>query len=156
MTTTDKAIEVASKAVDKVSNVDTSPLQEKLVSMLDALQEGAIQIGNTAVKYAPDVGEAVLAITRINSLAELVPAILTVIAACICFKYYMRLWSWSKKIANEECDGFVYIVPVTFTIFYVAVTNFAVRTLIDVWLWIGVFEPKLYIAKQIVDSVLTK
>lgn len=49
---TDTITKITTKVIDTASS---DAVQQKVVSMLDALEQGAVQIGHTAVKYAPDV-----------------------------------------------------------------------------------------------------
>ena len=123
-------------------------IETKVLSMLDALQNGAVELGGQIVKYTPDVVNAVLDVTVIagsqNIVTGLFWLILAIVTARICFKT-----DWGKTYDDITCDqvkkllfGAVAIVSSLVTTYY----------LLDVWNYVAIISPKLYIAHQIIEK----
>lgn len=125
----------------------TEPVEQKLVSMLDALQSGVVEIGGKLVKYTPDVVDAGLAVVRIDCASNLIYSALFVFAVAAC---WCALIKWCKEI-DVETNSQANIIR-AFLLVPLAIV--AIRLMLDVWWWVGMFEPKLYIAHKIMEQVM--
>lgn len=140
-------------AVDVAKDAGTG-IEGKLVEMLDALQNGAVKVGEQVVKYSPDVADAALWVVRIDGAQKLVLGIVALIALYPCVRWTLRLFGWAKKAVKTSYDGIAYAVPILGAIGTVMVAGAAATPLLNVWNWIAVIEPKLWLAKQIIAAVL--
>ncbi len=120
----------------------TDVVENKIVSILDALQNGAMEIGGQMVKYAPDVAATALMVTRIDGIQWMV---VTVVALILGFGL---IWL-AIKIEDHDATG-----PVVG--FGLGVSIFGLFNFLNIWNWIAIFEPKLYIAHQIINTTLGK
>jgi hypothetical protein len=132
----------------------TQGVEEKLVSMLDALEKGAVQVGDAVVKYSPDVAEATLAVVQIDAAGKLIIGTLCTIAAYVAY----RVARWGiKEFVNDMVgaeDGLIAPSIVFGVLFFVPPFIGAIIYLADIWNWVAIFEPKLYLAKQIIKAAL--
>lgn len=130
-------------------------VETKIVSMLDALQQGAVTVGHVAVKYAPDVADAVLNIVRIDALGKLIPAIAFFI---ICLSVFIYIVKYIRKVYANKKEDYDFndkiFIACMCSLPFVTVGIISSLVLLNIWSWVAVFEPKLALAKQIIDSVL--
>lgn len=143
----EKTIEVASQNSDAIQN--------KVVSMLDALQNGAVEVGTQVVKYTPDVIDAGLWVIRIEGIQALVFSLSFLLPLWLLHPFAKRSLAWAQAATKEDDDNFPsFLLPI---ILYGIVILFAAQAfyiLTNIWSWVAVFEPKLYLAKQIIASVI--
>lgn len=129
----------------------TSDFEDKLVDMLDALQNGVATVGDKVLEYGPDVVEMALWVVRIDGMQYLLTGIVCAMtSALLTFKYLNRLWEWARK--HDEGSEFM----VTIVIFIISglLTTIAIARLSNMWGWVAVFAPKLALAKKVVESAL--
>lgn len=126
-------------------------LENKAVEILDKSQQAiasfADKLTDLAKQYGPEVADAALQMARIDALSGLVPAIFTVAATVIVGPKVVRnLRKWQEKDPYDPGPLILLVVSgAVAAIFNLA----AIMTLLDVWRWVGVFEPKLWLAKRI-------
>lgn len=134
----------------KEVNVET-----KIVEMLDALQNGAIKIGEGVVKYSPDVADAALWVVRIDALENIVFWLIFFIMFLLPLVYIKSIWAWcvSKEYSSNESSTVLGLIGLVAS-FIAAIIGFF--NLTTIWNWVAVFEPKLYLAKQIISATLGK
>jgi hypothetical protein len=146
---------MAKEAVEAAKEV-TPSVEGKLIDMLDALQNGAVKVGETVVKYSPDVADAALWVVRIDGIQSLITGLIFLIVIFPLWSWQKRLWQWGSKIGWDSDDaqmGFAFgSAPLVAGIVISAVV--VKKTLLNAWVWIAVFEPKLWLAKQIIDAVV--
>ena len=151
----------------------TDKVEEKIVSMLDALQSGVVHVGEQVVKYSPDVADAALWVVRIEGVSALIYGVIGLFAiaiAIILFRKY--LWHNSQYTAefklycskqgveerihrNNANNHYFWRLAFGFSALGFTFVGFGfLKKLLDIWNWVAVFEPKLYIAKQIIDAAL--
>lgn len=129
--------------------VPSDALQSKLIGMLDSIKNGEVVIGQETVKYAPDVVNAALNVVRIGAVQQLVYGVIGLVVAVVFFK------KAHGNITKSLEDG-------RFELFLVGVVQGAAVVvgvvdayfLVDVWNYVGIFQPKLYIAHKIVEKML--
>lgn len=131
-------------------------LEQKVITMLDALEKGAVTVGDAAVKYAPDVADAVLGVIRINGLSAVMTALISFVLLMFvgCF-----LWKVHKKwlaVDPEYLKGVTGFSLLGSIIFFGFASAVLITDVFNVWNWVAIFEPKLALAKQIVDAALNK
>lgn len=128
-------------------------IEQKVVNMLDALEKGAVHVGDVVVKYSPDVAEATLMVVRIDGVSSIATG---VVAGVLCYLWFV----WANKL-RKKADEASYADSALFgtasvVCFVGSVVAFSVSmiNLLDVWNWVAVFEPKLYLAKQIIKAAV--
>jgi hypothetical protein len=103
--------------------------------------------------YAPQVTDLALTSVRITALRNFIAALLGVVFVVVAIKYLVRWW----KVKMDPLDD-VEMVRVMGTIFggigLAIIGSISITMLIDPWLYIALANPKLYLAKQIMDTVL--
>jgi len=122
-------------------------IETKLVSMLDALQNGVAEVGGKIVKYTPDVVNAAEWVVRIDGAQELVFSIFGLLLGVFSAKF---LFKHAKIWCDNNGNPIGYIGGIGAVVFSTA----SFFSIINMWTWIMIFEPKLYIAKQIIESVV--
>lgn len=130
-------------------------LENKAVEILDASQKAmgafADKLGELAKQYGPEVAEAALQMARIDAINTLVPGLIT---APIGFFAYRKIMAHvaATKAKNPEnfdifdCEIFI-LAPLSIVIFIASLIS--IESLVNVWAWVGIFEPKLWLAKRI-------
>lgn len=127
-------------------------LENKAVEILDKSQAAigvfADKLTEMAKQYGPDVADAALQMARIDALSGLLPAIVIACTlAYACKKAIPPLIVWTKG-ADSYNPG-----PVFAWIFGGGITAaifiWASTVVLDIWRWVGIFEPKLWLAKRI-------
>lgn len=123
-------------------------IETKILSMLDALQNGVITVAGQTIKYAPDVMQAALSVTVINGVQDLMFSIIFLLALIIFV--FILIFGIKQVKLNQFNDGWQAfgVVGCFFSsvCFLISICN--------VWMWVEIFNPKLYIAHQIVQQVL--
>lgn len=137
----------ATKAVKEVAGDDA--VQTTVIRMLDALQNGAVEVGHTVVKYTPDVVDAALWITRIDGIQQ----VLSFIFLSALSIPFILAGKKIKKLPSYDINGYWGVPSIFYAVAGLLLLS-ALNVILNVWIWIEIFEPKLYIAKQIVDKVL--
>lgn len=135
-------------------------LQKKLLEILDALQHGTVLIGDKVYNYAPDTLDMLLWIVRVNGIqafiTSLVSIILFVFGIRLTQKCYARRTELCKERRNyfDEEDIFLIAVraaPTAIVGFFAAIGMYQ---LVSVWTYVAIFQPKLWLAKELVEKVL--
>lgn len=173
---TDKTTKIIEKTVEIASN-NSDAIQNKVVGMLDALQNGAVELGSQVVKYTPEVVDAGLWVVRIDGLNSLFWSLICFLFCSVvlykiipkAIKHHNDYCSyrnansygrtpeekdeWTRvKSYKDSYDKSVLCWGIV-TVATMAIVP-AILTLTKVWQWVAVFEPKLYLAKQIIASVV--
>lgn len=128
-------------------------VEGKLVEMLDALQHGVVKVGETVVQYSPDIADAALWVVRIDGIQFVMIAISCLLWAIFAKILGKKLWVWARKV-DPDFDSPAIAVPVIVWASGVATFGIALAKLFSIWNWVAIFEPKLWLAKQIISSVL--
>lgn len=125
-------------------------VENKLVDMLDALQNGVIEIGNQTLKYAPDIQQALLAVVRVDALQHLVYGVVAAIVVKWSYESIKKGCELNKQ-DKYSVDGAGHVIAgVMLGVFSLVSVTF---TLLDVWCWAGLFDPKIYLAHKLLDKV---
>jgi len=122
-------------------------VEQKVVSMLDALQTGVVEVGHQVVKYAPDVGQAVLGVVQINGINNLAqPLLLSIIMVILLVLNFNKFILLCRR-AEEEIVAYVFG-----GILYLLAMCVAISYTLDIWDWVAIFNPKLALAHKIIQS----
>lgn len=132
--------------------IGSEAVQAKVLEMLDALQNGAAHIGDQVVKYSPDIANAALWVVRIDGIQSIIGAIVMIPISFLFAKWAKKYYAKLKE-DREHDEPPVMLVGV---LWIGAITGWvtSLLTLSGVWNWVAVFEPKLYLAKQIIKAAL--
>lgn len=125
-------------------------VEAKALDLLDkggaALGQFADKLGDLAKQYGPDVVNGALEIARIDALSQLVPSILFL---AVLAYFGGNATQYLRKLFDEGDDALAIPLLVVGGIITAVLGLCAIATVCDVWVWVGVFEPKLYLAKKI-------
>lgn len=156
----DKTVQTVTEAAKQVA-VATKPLQDKLIEVIDQIQASII-------KVAPDALNITLEVTRMNCLVHILEYIMVCIVfgipGSICLlklithiKGYINWRTFEgdkaepfRKYKNSDDTAFFLVFPALFCSIVIASNLYY----INFWYFIGVLEPKLYLAKELVNKVL--
>jgi len=129
--TADKALDLASKEMDKI----TSALS---------------QLAHT---YGPDVVNAAVEVARVDALQG-------IIHWCILFVFMFATFMGGFCIIRNKValwDRYDSPTPAAVVMFFSFLFSggffIAILLTLDVWNFVGIFQPKLYIAHQIISSI---
>lgn len=127
-----------------------SELESKAVDILDKLDAVVTQ-------YAPEVGEAVVEAVRITSIGSLISALILIILSSILMFLTLK-WAtyYTLKADSESCmeegldprAGFWFVSIIGHFMFAILAIS-AICIICDIWVWVGIFNPKLALAHQI-------
>ena len=121
-------------------------IEEKAVDILNQLEALAKQ-------YTPDVIDAAINVTRIEGLSAIIGGFAMLVCIYPAYNAAIRLYRYFTK--KQEQDRYadwelcVMSVVVVGPIIVLCLAIFGLANVLDIWRWVAVFEPKLYIAKQI-------
>ena len=136
---TEKVIDKASSLVEKIgaTAIDIFDASKKVV--IDAID----QYGSQAI-------EAVLWVVRIDAIQTLVVALFWFILFIFIFKKSFDKFRQAIKQNDTPEVWFISMVVCTFLLFIKA------APLINVWNYVAVVKPEIYLVKQVVDIVKNK
>lgn len=116
----------------------------------------AAKISAEAIQnYGPIAWETTLWLVRIDRIEMLCKGFLALAILIIFQKYcYIKLWEWAEKKARSS-DGTSYIPALVLTAgIYIFSPIGVLLSLFNIWNWVGLFWPELYLAKIALDKVL--
>ncbi len=126
--------------------------QETGVQLIDnRLQAIADKLADLAEQYGPEVTDAMLAVTRLQGFEYLIYGVLFLIPSVI-----IGLFAWYKflksGIKNKDIDeiGTGLLLGTVSALGFIITGSF----LFDIWTWVAIFEPKLAIARKLLEGVL--
>ncbi|WP_020473636.1 hypothetical protein [Zavarzinella formosa] len=138
---------MSKKAIETVKEMVPS-VEEKLVEMLDALQNGAVKVGEQVVKYSPDGADAALWVIRIDGIQTILSALVCVPASWLFARWAKKSFAWMREQDFHDEPPIV-VVGALWTI-SIGCAFKAIFTFFNAWNWVAIFEPKLWLAKQII------
>lgn len=150
------AIQAASSAV---GNVATSVANSTFADKLGGKVLGWVDAFEAVTKqYAPDVVKAALEVVRISCLNTLAHSWFYMLLSIALLVYGLKKLRSKAETLIEE-DTFLDFVPVAAKV--VSLIAGAILFLnnmggvIDVWPYIGVIEPKVYVARMAMEKIVT-
>lgn len=156
----DKAVtaaQVADKAVDKVSDFVTIAA-EKATNVFEA---AANILTDAVATYGPQAVDAVLWVVRFDAVQYLVIGwlmfIVAMSGAIFAWTGFTRR-NWRRRwIEGSEGDNFLqFIMGLVLFITVILTGIHSIGRVTDVWQYVAVAKPELYLAKQAVDIVKAK
>jgi hypothetical protein len=128
-------------------------LTDKASQYINALEEITKQ-------YAPDVVNGALVVVQLSGVGEIAPALLYGLVFPLCVWWFFWFFNQKPKTETYHEKRWDYYEPgpqiiggsVIFVggILWIA----AVCIVLDIWNWIRIFEPKLWIAYKILEKLL--
>lgn len=128
-------------------------VQQKVLDMLDQLQQGAVMVGDTVVKYAPDMADTMLMIVKIDGIQRILEILMALITGLLLL-YATRKSRGHQIRIDPRCDTPFIMIPISLGIGGVIATLTSICAFINIWTWMAIFEPKLWLAKQILNKAL--
>jgi len=131
-------------------------VETKIIDMLDALQSGAVTVGEKVVEYTPEAIDAALWVIRIDGIQSITSGLFLTALAGVGFYYVRKLLPWAKKTRSEAfVDGELAYVPVVMlALLSIFVAIEGVHKATCIWNWVAIFESKLAIAKRVIEATL--
>lgn len=114
--------------------------------MTEELQTFATELVQTLTSMAPDALALATQIVQITAIQQLVSGIVCAIVAVILFPHVVRATKSAFDISHDNVsDIFLCIFG---SIGLVVTIGFSIDYLLDVWVWVGVFNPELRLARE--------
>ena len=133
-----------------------SDVEAKAVELMDKAANGvealSAKLATIAEQYGPEVVDAGLAVARITAVRELVFAFIGWVTVAVfigvCFLVWKKTESWKQDDVRgvARCSTIIGAIAGTTLVSFF---GFGAPRFFDVWTWVGVFEPKLWIAHRI-------
>lgn len=126
--------------------------------MLDKLGDKALAYLNAfeelAKQYTPTIIDAALKVVQINGLQTLIIGFSLVLLFIIYFVFAILTAKKMKK-ANPHIDmeGYTLLALIVGTVPF-ALGATGAQKVLNIWNWVAIFEPKLYIAYRIFEKML--
>jgi hypothetical protein len=144
--TMSKTDEAAAKAIDKASQ---------------AADQIAAKMGELAQQYGPDVVNAAVEVARFTAAGNILSGAVAASIAFFAFRWGTARGARAAEICRKKGDeywasmemphGFGCIVGF---IAGAVCSGIAIERLASIWNWVGIFEPKLYIAHRVLEKLL--
>lgn len=129
-----------------------STVDEKAVELMDrtadAFEAFAGKIDTLATEYGPEVVDTVLWVARIDALQILSATLLLAVLALLFGLATKPIAGWTKKI-DPDWDSPLPLLGYLSGAACIVLGFIALLRVFDPWPWVGVVEPQLWIAKQI-------
>lgn len=124
---------------------------DKLLELLGTKAEQYLNaLEEISKQFAPEAVEAAILVVQLNAINELIFSAVSVLYAWLFMKYcsqkVINAWremgseGWAIGGAVAGFVGFVLLIC-------------SLVTILNVWTWVALFNPKLYIARQILGRV---
>lgn len=101
-------------------------------------------------QYTPEVIDSALMVVRISGVQEIVVGLV-----CLLISIFLNFVGKHFYIKFSDDDNDDYIPA--FLLSYggaIVIGGFSIVTLINVWNWVAIFEPKLYLAYRVFERIL--
>lgn len=123
------------------------------------LDKAMQQLTDLATTYVPKAIDLAASVVQINAFHDLLIAVLLV---SIVVLYHLlaappmiKRDEATRKAQHYYDDGWMFVAIIGYII--TAIISFiGVLQLLDVWMWVGIFEPKLRLAHDVWNMFLTK
>ena len=149
--------DVANKALDKVTDLITSVADKSS----DIFQASSEIITKSIEKYGPQAIDAVLWVVRLDSIQVLITSLVSLIACFIAFKIFRKIgfkkdWYCGGDNHYDESGVFKFFSSWIATFVIIFVTFISIKNLTNVWNYVAIAKPEIYLVKQVVDVVKEK
>lgn len=127
-----------------------TPTDEAISKLTAAAEVTVAKLGTLGQKYGGEVIDAGLWVVRIHAVADLLWGLALAGAALASFLTFRRLIPWAKSVVAKDPESDWAWIPVVLSL--VVVFPFGVSSamrLFDIWNWVAIFEPKLWVAKRL-------
>jgi len=112
----------------------------------------ASQIKDVFTHYTPQAWEIVKQIKQIDSFYYLLIALIFTVVPLVALFFVPKLFKKLEGFCDREAKWFIIIMYTSFVFFIFAVN---VTDLLNLWEWVGAFNPQLAIAHDLVEKVLS-
>lgn len=130
---------------DKLDNAAAKAL-DKIVSGIDGM---TVKLSALADKYGPEVVDSGLWVVRVNGIKGIIAGFCLLAVSYVLSRLASRCWRKDPEeygtFDREDWKFAGSFVFVACALFFAGALWF----LFDPWVWVSVFEPKLWIAKKI-------
>lgn len=121
---------------------------DKALQYLDLFEQAV-------VKYSPDAVEAVLMVTRVHGLSIIIPALVALLVGIVVGVWGVRFIRKGFALQKQHEEGFPHVVGGA-CMFFVSILFLgeSLSKLLNIWNWVAIIEPKLWLAYKMFDKVL--
>lgn len=127
-------------------------LEQKAIEVIDKAMDGVEKLSNmlsdVAVQYGPEVVDAALTVVRITGANKIFVGLILLTLPFLFFYNLKELWKWAGKHDKDSESGsyvLILMIGVVCSIF----TAMSFITLTNLWSWVAIIEPKLWVAHEI-------
>lgn len=125
-------------------------LEQKALDMFDALQNGVVTLAGKAMHYSPDIEQAVYGVLKFDGISKLFAYGFWMLLVLVLIG--LMIWGCHqtlKENKNSEISPGIFIVMCLVVVFGWFSYNF-----FSIWTWVEVFNPRLYIAHELMKAAL--
>ena len=127
-------------------------MEDTVLTLIDErVLQIAAKLTELGEQYGPDVVDAALMVVRIDAGQEILISIVWLILAVVGYRY--SRWAWPRipdwndpTFQNVSALLSVTAIPLGLLI--------SALGFVQIWTWVAIFDPKLAVAKRILDGVL--
>lgn len=134
-------------------------IDEKAVELMDktytAVEQFANKLEALAKQHGPDVWDFALTVARVDAAQSVVVGVACLIVAIVAYRLARTSFSRIHTITREKGEAYhndeeiKWIFGATISSAVSIITGvISLITLADIWVWVGVIEPKLWLAKK--------
>ena len=136
-------------------------LEEKAVEIidktLDNMDKLTVMLAEVAEKYGPEVVDAGLTVVRVSAGSTLIHAAIGTALIVALFKFGIPLtFKYRASLPESDRDNTEFFMP-TFLcwviagvgVFGISLGGFGTLKLFNLWTWVALVEPKLWIAHRV-------
>lgn len=118
--------------------------------ILAAAERFGDKLADIAGQYGPDVADVALAAARVDAASQVIGAVGAAIGACISYRFLRTSIVAFTTNDNHMGKELLGLLGTIFSGAALAVFGIAVVAMgASLWPWIGLFEPKIYVAGKL-------
>lgn len=127
--------------------------------LMDLLREVTASVTDLVAELAQPTADLVIATVRVQGVSEIFPALVLLLVVVFgIVPYVIKTLVLLRDLGPKDEPGpdLIFRVPVSFVASFVglAITGSQSRVFLDVWNWVAIFYPEVYLAHLAIERVL--
>lgn len=117
---------------------------------LDMVESFAVKLESLAVEIGPEVGELTLTAARVDAINEIFPAVLFAgLGTLLIYFLLRRIQKYYKKERPSDAEDIGAVLSGVCAALLAIPTIVYTESWLSIWPWVGLYEPKLWIAYKL-------
>lgn len=138
---------------DILTSDQTTAIMTQLAKIMDSIQNGVVTVAGQAIKYTPDVMDAALMVIRIDNIQQLIKSfVFLVLGIILIYVLYKQAIMYRKSdyYGKDSISMWIFFTAIPACI----INPTGLIGILNIWTWVGIFQPKLYIAHLLMEKVM--